>query len=243
MPISFEIIEYESIDSTNNELKKLAGQGLAYEGLCIWTPNQTLGRGQRSNTWNTNADQNLTFSFYASPKHLIPQESFLLVQAISIGVLLYLESHVTHHDVSIKWPNDIIVGNKKVAGILIENTFSGHELKSVIGIGINLNQIDFEHENAGSLTGFTQATYSIRAELTNCLSFISKALNSLKSNRQAIEKMYASSLFMKNVPCSFSAINETFIGQILGTDEFGRLQVDVNGIVKSYLNGEIKMNY
>lgn len=243
MPISFEIIEYESIDSTNNELKKLASQSLAYDGLCIWTPIQTFGRGQRSNEWQSDANQNLTFSFYASPKYIIPQESFLLVQAISIGVLLYLESHISNHDVSIKWPNDLIIGRKKVAGILIENTFSGHELKSIIGIGINLNQHSFSSENAGSLSSFNGIQYSIRAELDHCLFYISKALKTLKTNRSAIEKMYGSSLFKKNELCEFEAHNQKFMGQVVGTDEFGRLQVETNGTVHHYLNGEIKMIY
>ncbi|MCB0738428.1 MAG: biotin--[acetyl-CoA-carboxylase] ligase [Bacteroidetes bacterium] len=243
MPISFEIIEYESVDSTNNELKKLANQSLAYDGLCIWTPNQTLGRGQRNNIWETKANQNLTFSFYASPKYIIPQESFLLVRAISIGVMLYLESHISNHDVSIKWPNDLIIGHKKVAGILIENTFSGHELKSIIGIGINLNQLSFNSENAGSLTFFSGEQYTIRAELNHCLFYISKALKTLKTNRTAIEKMYDSGLFKKNELCEFEAHNQKLMGQIVGTDEFGRLQVETNGSVHHYLNGEIKMIY
>lgn len=131
------------IGSTNSYLLQLLGNadGLLEDGQVIYTLRQSDGRGQVGNQWESAPDQNITFSQYIEAgRWLEVKEQFLLSVATSLAVHDVLVGlGVT--DVSIKWPNDVYAGDRKICGILIENRiFSARHWQSVIGVGINVNQ-------------------------------------------------------------------------------------------------------
>jgi BirA family biotin operon repressor/biotin-[acetyl-CoA-carboxylase] ligase len=125
--------------STNSELAKLVD---APHGTVIAVRNQTSGRGQRTHTWESQPGCNLTFSLLLRPSNISASEQFTLSKRVSLAIVDVLDQYV--EGVSIKWPNDIYVGDRKICGILIENTLSGYSIeRSIVGIGLNVNQMQF----------------------------------------------------------------------------------------------------
>ena len=140
------IIILDRIPSTNTWTKEHAA-GLRHGDVVI-THCQTAGRGQRGNTWEAEPGRNLTFSLLLRPVGLLPAQQFTVSEIVALAVADTLRSFlgdaVPPAAVSIKWPNDIYVGDRKIAGILIENTISGNAIShSVAGIGLNVNQRRF----------------------------------------------------------------------------------------------------
>ena len=124
--------------STNDFLTNLLKRNKIREGDSVVTDYQRKGRGQRNNKWSSEKGSNILFSFLLSP-NLIVSHQFYLHVIISNAIIESLKKiNVVG---KIKWPNDIYVNNKKIAGILIESFISGKKVQnSIIGIGVNLNQ-------------------------------------------------------------------------------------------------------
>ena len=133
------LIHLEETDSTNKYLNELCNKQCVEELTTITADFQTSGRGQRGNSWESEAGQNLMFSFVLYPTFLKARRQFLLSQIISLAIKEELERYVSN--ISIKWPNDIYWKDKKICGMLIENDLTGvHISRSITGIGINVNQ-------------------------------------------------------------------------------------------------------
>lgn len=104
---------------------------------------QTAGRGQRGNSWEAEPGKNLTFSLMLRPRGLHAADAFHLSMAVSVGIVRALRG-LLGMEVLLKWPNDIYVGDRKLVGILIENTLSGpYVAQAVVGVGLNVNQMEF----------------------------------------------------------------------------------------------------
>jgi BirA family biotin operon repressor/biotin-[acetyl-CoA-carboxylase] ligase len=137
-------IRLDSVDSTNNYTATLIS-GNVPEGTVVITREQTAGRGQRANSWISEAGKNLTVTYVLRPKFLRISDQFILNKAIALAVNKAIQHFVPHADVQIKWPNDIFLQNKKVAGILLETSMQGgHIVSCLAGIGINVNQQHFQ---------------------------------------------------------------------------------------------------
>ena len=125
--------------STNTYLAQLCKENKAKEYHTVIAEHQTAGRGQRGNTWESEAGKNLTFSTVLYPTALEVKNQFYLSMIASFSVIYALENYTDGF--SIKWPNDIYWKNKKIGGILIENELEGgYIVQSIIGIGLNINQ-------------------------------------------------------------------------------------------------------
>lgn len=115
------------------------------EGMVITTDKQTSGRGQRTNSWLSEAELNLTCTYFLRPVFLAAKDQFLLSAAVALSVFDVINEFKSSERLKIKWPNDVLVGEKKIAGILIENSVRGMNLdNSLVGIGLNVNQVEFE---------------------------------------------------------------------------------------------------
>lgn len=141
----YKIIYLDTAESTNTYARNLPVDAADTTPLVIVTDNQTEGRGQRGNTWESEPGANLTFSLVIYPRWLAPAHQFELSMLVSIGLVNTLRSYVDNPEwLKIKWPNDIYFGDRKIAGILIENSLGqGAIEKSVVGIGLNVNQKKF----------------------------------------------------------------------------------------------------
>ena len=134
------IMWLERVDSTNNEARRHISD---IDNLSVVSAlSQTAGRGQRGNTWTSNAGENLMFSIVLKSPALMAEDHFALNEISALSVADFLSTYGIKAE--IKWPNDIYVGEKKICGILIENSFRGKMISSsIIGIGLNINQRNF----------------------------------------------------------------------------------------------------
>jgi len=138
------IHRFHTLTSTNSQMATIA-PSLAHGDIVI-CHEQTAGRGQRGNSWESEPGRNLTFSLLLRPRRIEAPDAFLMSMAVSIGITEALRKLLCQ-DVLIKWPNDIYVGDRKLAGILIENSFSGRKIgHAIIGIGLNVNQTVFRSD-------------------------------------------------------------------------------------------------
>jgi BirA family biotin operon repressor/biotin-[acetyl-CoA-carboxylase] ligase len=152
----FKLIKLNAIPSTNNFLKERYQKGDCVDGELVWAKEQTKGRGQRERNWISSAENSLTFSVYRSFTNFHSRNTFMVSAGVAIGIINALKV-IGIPDLKIKWPNDILSCNKKVAGILIENIVKKSQLKSsIIGVGLNVNQLKFlDLPYAGSLASVT----------------------------------------------------------------------------------------
>jgi len=133
--VNFTILRYEILDSTNTEAANQARQGVD-EGVCIIADEQTAGRGRQGRSWVSKKGSGLYFSIILRPR--VEQRSITLIP-IMAGIAVYdllLKAFLIGPD--IKWPNDILVGEKKICGILSEAVDTPRGLAVILGIGINL---------------------------------------------------------------------------------------------------------
>lgn len=133
---------YESVDSTNSVMRSLTD---APHGTVVTAREQTAGRGQRGNSWEAAAGENVTMTIMLHPKHISARNQFVISEIVAVSVANILDMLAGKDAaISVKWPNDIYAGDKKIAGILIENTLAGTDIvTSMAGIGININQERF----------------------------------------------------------------------------------------------------
>ena len=229
-----------SCHSTNEVAASLLANGLD-EGAIVITDNQTNGVGQRGNSWQSSPGLNLTFSLILKPKFLPVSKQFLLTQVVSVAIIQVLQTYVAKQ-VKIKWPNDIYIGNDKIGGILIQNTVKGKEIEnSIVGIGCNVNQLDFDNLVASSINKIIGKPIELNVILGEILTSIYESYAQLKKgNKAEIEKEYFASLLALNEIKTFVSDKE-FKGKIIGTDPLGRLLIETNEGVKCFQNQEVKL--
>jgi len=142
--MELKIIMLDSTASTSSYLAGIAAD--APHGTVVMAREQTAGRGQRGNSWEAEPGSNITLSLLLRPEGLEPACQFVISQAVSLAIVDML-GHFVSEPVRIKWPNDIYVGDRKICGILIENTVTGSAIdRSIIGIGLNVNQMEFHSD-------------------------------------------------------------------------------------------------
>ena len=144
--MEWKITHIDETDSTNRWLRNCTGgQSSCAIHEVVWADYQTAGRGQGTNTWESERGKNLTFSILLHPETLPANRQFLLSMQVSLAICEALSEHIG--DLSIKWPNDIYWRNAKIAGILIENRLQGQVIRdSIVGVGLNVNQRQFQSD-------------------------------------------------------------------------------------------------
>ncbi len=211
--------------STNDYAKHLLKDSLAVDGSIIRTGEQTKGRGYHTNTWESEKDKNFLFSILLLPTWLKPENQFMLSKAVSLGILKYLKRY--KKGFTIKWPNDIYYQDKKIAGILIENSIQGNSVSSaIIGIGININQQEFKSKapNPISLNQITDLHFELDSELKILSDCLNKYYNLLRSGSTAeIDKQYLRNLFGLNEMRKYSADDEMFNAKVHAIGPYGTL--------------------
>ncbi|OQX76089.1 MAG: biotin--[acetyl-CoA-carboxylase] ligase [Bacteroidetes bacterium 4484_249] len=228
--IGKNIIRLREVDSTNDYiLKEIQNGSISTEGTIVVADNQIAGKGQDKNLWESEAGKNLTFSVLLKPVFIKAEQQFLMNKAISLGISDFVKSIIKEKNISIKWPNDIYINNKKVAGILINNTICGNEFEySVVGIGINVNQTDFYSDapNPVSLKHFLKKDLDLKKNLKDLCEFLNLRYRQLyQHNFDKIEKEYLLALYRFNEVHSFRYKNQTINSRITGVSDYGKLQL------------------
>jgi len=241
--IGSEIIHFKRVDSTSNFIATLLKESKIVNGMVILADEQTEGRGQRGAKWQSTPGENLLMSFFIEHKQLEVNKQKHLTQAVSLAILETL----THFQVfaKIKWPNDIVVENKKIAGILIENQFQGKNIKSsIIGIGLNVLQKEFETINSTSISVESQESVDLKLVLNQLIYQLNQQfIHIAQKSLDLLEQKYIKSLWLKDEMSSYEEENgEKFNGTIKGIDSDGKLLIYREDLTKieSYDLKEIK---
>ncbi len=226
--IGRELISLLSVDSTNDYAKALLEEDRPTEGLVVVAGEQRKGRGYGRNTWYSGRGKNLLVTVVLYPEFLAASHQFLISKAISLGLYDYLSRYVS--DVSIKWPNDMYVEDRKMAGILIENDLVGSTLKnSIVGIGLNVNQQDFPQDipNPVSLRQMTERRFPLKKELNRLCACLDKRYQMLARGQvDKIHREYHDRLFRLNAMAWYQAGEERFRAKVVGVSDYGQLIVE-----------------
>ena len=221
--------KFKIIDSTINEAQRqLQTENPPKEDFVIRAEFQTDGRGQRGNTWEAQNAANLTFSYVFFPLQMQVKNQFQISQAAALSVVEFLKKN-SIENVSIKWPNDIVCSGKKICGMLIENSVSGHYIKSsIIGIGINVNQSLFRENlpNPVSMTNITGKFYNLDEKFYEVVSILRQRLSLLKEGDfAALKEEYMSNLLGLNRTLIYSSSGTIFKGVIKDVDQRGYITI------------------
>ena len=237
----YNIIKLHSVDSTNNYVLSLKESDKFKEGLVVFSEFQTKGKGQRGNLWESEQGKNLIVSILFEPDILADKQFDIskIVSSSLIECLLNFGIKAT-----IKRPNDILVGSKKIAGILIQNIISasGKITHSVVGIGLNVNQLTFDD--------YVPKATSLQLELKKNIILDEvkyKLLNNLRNiikvyrSGQYLGTQYLNALFQKDKVVVFESNSQRFNGIIKGVEDSGLLLVETEDSIKRFAMKEIRM--
>ncbi len=234
--IGRNLIKVDKTDSTSSFLARLNSEKPLLEGALVITGNQEQGRGQRGSVWESTPNKNITLSILLLPAFLEPDKQFQLNKAVSIGVMGFivamLSKYNSYPQIKIKWPNDIYVDHKKVAGILIENTLNANKFQnSIIGIGINVNQETFSNSliNPTSLKIVSGTDYHLDDCVAELCVYIEKRYLELRSGKiSEIDNVYQESLYQINEWRKYKYKGVFMEAKIIGVSKVGKLLLDTD---------------
>jgi BirA family transcriptional regulator, biotin operon repressor / biotin---[acetyl-CoA-carboxylase] ligase len=223
---------FPELPSTNQVALDLVSKSKPSEGTAVFTFRQTAGRGQIGSRWESEPNKNIALSVILHPKCLPVRQQFMLNKAVSLAIRDVVADSLAHHylPVCVKWSNDIYVGNEKIAGILIQNVISGTYLQySIIGIGLNVNQIKFPDfvPNATSLQLQSNQSFDLKLILKQIFEKLEQYYLLLKFGHfDRLDALYLQYLYQYQQPALYQRLDgRVFRGTILGVTDIGRLQI------------------
>jgi BirA family biotin operon repressor/biotin-[acetyl-CoA-carboxylase] ligase len=222
-----KLIKLDAIDSTNEFLKGLSNNQLVENFTVVTTESQTKGKGQMGSVWVSEPSKNLIMSVLVKDFLLDSNSIFDVNIVVSVSIIQALET-LNIPELSIKWPNDIMSYNKKIGGILIENSIkSNGAINSIVGLGLNVNQTNFEHlPKATSLALISNTIFDKEEILLRIVEKLELNIQSWNQNKDSMWADYAEKLFKKGIPMPFSDENrQHFMGIIQGVSSIGKLQI------------------
>jgi BirA family biotin operon repressor/biotin-[acetyl-CoA-carboxylase] ligase len=239
-----QLVSLPSCHSTNDVMAQMSAKNQLHEGAIIITKHQTKGKGQRGNEWNSPAGLNLTFSVFLKPKILKAVQQFELNRMVSLALLDIVKNLGAESRVFVKWPNDLILNKKKVAGILIENSINqGGISESIIGVGLNVNQIDNLLPTATSLAQQFDEEFELEKILLDIVQRLEHYYLILRSGDfRFIHEVYESKLYLKDKVAYYEDGIGKFNGIIRKVYPDGVLEIeDENGIHRKYQFKEVRL--
>ncbi|NDP26002.1 MAG: biotin--[acetyl-CoA-carboxylase] ligase [Flavobacterium sp.] len=222
-----KLIKLDAIDSTNEFLKGLSSNQVLENFTVVTAENQTKGKGQMGSVWDSEPSKNLIMSVLINGFVTDINQLFDINIVVSVSVIQVLED-LNIPELSIKWPNDIMSYNKKVGGILIENSIkSDGSINSIAGLGLNVNQINFEDlPKASSLAVICDTTFDKDEILLKIVENLEQNIELWFHNSDYFWSFFANKLFKKGIPMPFEDQNQqNFMGIIHGVSPVGKLEI------------------
>lgn len=222
----------ETTHSTNVTLQEKSSETInqwdkSFNFYGIYTNEQTQGKGLGSNKWCSAKGQNILVSFLFQPP-ITPQNQFYFNQYFSLSIRKFLAQFIENP--KIKWPNDIYVEDQKIAGILIEHSIQGEEIKySIAGVGININQISFDETipNPTSLKLLTGKTYNIHELVQNLATILEAKYHLIQEQKlETLNQEYLQHLYQYQTLAHYEILGQPVSGKITGISPFGQLLVE-----------------
>ncbi len=211
-------------DSTNNLIRKMMQDENLPEGFLVYTDFQTAGKGQPGNTWESEAGKNLLFSIVLYPHEIPIHEQFVLSEIASLSIKNILAKYTD--GISVKWPNDIYWNDRKIAGILIENSLKKNEINySIIGIGLNINQTIFRSNapnpvSLKQITGMEMNREIILSEIHTEILHQYEQLDKVSIHRSYLQSLYRRDNFHAYMD---AFTHERFLARIETVEADGKL--------------------
>ena len=226
--MALKIFHFDEINSTNVWLYDKISEKNDISDVVVVASHQSAGRGMDKNKWESEAGKNLLFSIALNVNFLEAENQFQISQAVSVAIVETLAQFIDNQQLFIKWPNDIYFGDKKLAGMLIQNTIEGRMMGvSIIGIGLNVNQIEFSKDipNPISLKMISGKDYDIEDLLNLLINNIKSSVESLRFSENQIEinRKYISKAYRFGVWSEYFYQNQVKSMIINGFDKYGRL--------------------
>jgi BirA family biotin operon repressor/biotin-[acetyl-CoA-carboxylase] ligase len=197
------------------------------EGCLLVTHDQFAGRGMGFNIWESEPGKNLTFSVILYPDFLPPEKQFMLNKMVSLSLHDFIRQLSLNETISIKWPNDLYLDDRKVGGILINNVIQGSSFVSTIaGIGLNINQEVFRSNapNPVSLKNLTGKDFSLDRCLTDLSGYLDRRYEELRKGLfKQMDDDYFRHLYRLGDFFPFLFHSERILAKIESVDDYGRL--------------------
>ena len=222
-----KLIKLDAIDSTNDFLKALSSQDELDNFTVVTAENQTKGKGQMGAKWQSESGKNLIMSALVKDFLHDNKQVFNLSIIVSLAVIETLNSFDIPN-LCIKWPNDIMSYNKKIGGILIENSLkSDGRIVSVVGLGLNVNQTNFtELPHGSSLAVITGNSFDKDLLPALIVEKMKKKIELWENSSAVFWNQYFNSLFRKGIPMPFKNLSgQNFMGIIQGVSSTGKIQI------------------
>jgi BirA family biotin operon repressor/biotin-[acetyl-CoA-carboxylase] ligase len=229
--IGSQHIKLKRVNSTNKYALDVISKSKPIEGTVISASFQYEGRGQIGRFWESEEAKNITCSTILKPTFLKAQDQFYLNMAVSLAVFDLIHGLLGDKPFKtfIKWPNDIYVNDEKIAGILIQNSIIGKIISaSVIGTGININQINFSNDipNPTSVRNLLNEDIDLESVFKQLFSFLTKRYLQLSNGEfTVLRNEYLKHMYRRHIWSNFQTEKESFSGKILEVDHIGRLKI------------------
>jgi BirA family biotin operon repressor/biotin-[acetyl-CoA-carboxylase] ligase len=224
----------DEVTSTNQWLLEHGGK----DKMIVTADYQTAGRGCGSNSWESERGKNLLFSLLIHPEEVPASKQFYISMMTANGISQVVSRYV--RDVSVKWPNDIYVGDRKICGILIQNRLQGSAIKdSIIGVGLNVNQLCFESDapNPVSLANLTGRQHDREALLHQLI----EAFEAEWANWEGARARYLPLLYRRKGFYRYRDALTEFIAELVTVEDDGRLLLrQVDGHTHHYAFKEVQ---
>ena len=234
------LIQLDEVDSTNRYALDLVRRNRTTQGLVVSAKFQSEGRGQRGKHWVAEPDENALFSIIYYPEAGV-EKQFEYNQRVAVGLWMGIKSLMPAEEVTIKWPNDIYVGKRKIAGILIQNVLIGKRIDHMVtGIGVNVNQTTFSSTlpNPVSLVMLIGERNDPVDIIKILVDNVDKAFWEMQPH--VVKAYYLQNLYLKSEKAYFRANGQRFLGEIVGISNQGELMVRDDTGIRCYAFGEIE---
>ena len=233
--MKYHYLHFTEIDSTNNYLKN--SYKLLNNFTFVSTDYQSAGKGRNDRIWFSNPGENLMFSLLIKDENLLKKFSSLSI--ISAAIIAELIESLGIKDVTIKWPNDVFIKNKKICGILLEGQILEY---LVIGMGLNVNQKSFPdglRKPATSLSLELNKDLNVNEIKEQLFSQMTKELSALNSHKYL--EYFKNHNYLENKRVRALVNNQPFIGEVIGIDDNFFLQIKTGDMLLHIDSGEIEI--
>ena len=241
--------QYQFLPETDSTNRWLKDHGAANDGQAFvcWTDYQTAGRGCGKNSWESERGQNLLFSVLVRPTFLDAGSQFVISMMMANAICKQLSRLLPAESISVKWPNDIYVGDRKICGILIENHLRGrHIAESVLGVGVNVNQKRFVSDapnpvSLAQLTGHEVERLPLMEAIVESFCKDLETLEADINHAEAVRSCYLARLYRREGFHSYRDGHGDFEAELTTVETDGHLVLrDKEGTTRRYAFKEVQ---
>lgn len=228
------MIKLTEVNSTNEYIKEHEIELDDFE--CVYTSKQTKGKGRTGHSWESEPNKNAAFSLLIRNDKII--KKFNVVSVITAVIVADYLENLGLENVSIKWPNDIYIKDRKIVGILLEGNLPNY---MIAGIGINVNQTNFQELHATSIKNELEIDIDPFLVAVDISDMLIDTLKHLDEDEESLLERYMELDYLANKTISLIYNNEQIEAKALGIDKDGSLKISYNNNILKVSSGEVSL--